>query len=331
MSAARTPLLIDTDTASDDAVALILALREPAVDVVAITVVAGNVAVRQGSRNARYTVELCGASVPVYEGAAKPLERAPVDASFFHGQDGLGDQGYPPPKAPPAHGFGPDVILERIKQRPGLVLVTLGPLTNVALAFQKEPGIAKQVSRCVVMGGAACTVGNVTPAAEYNIWCDPEAARIVFRSGLPIEMVGWELCRGAANLDEADIARCRALGTPLAHFTVDCNSKALDANRRLFHDPGIGLPDPIAMAVALDPEIATRTSRHAVEIECASPLTRGMTVVDSLDVVPRKLGDPAGWPEAAVSGPPNATIVWQIDVARFKQRLFRALAFEPPV
>jgi purine nucleosidase len=176
------------------------------------------------------------------------------------------------------------------------------------------------------MGGAACTVGNVTPAAEYNIWCDPEAARTVFRSGIKLEMVGWEHCRGPANLDDADIARCRALGTPLAHFALDCNATALEANRRLFHDPGIGLPDPVAMAVALEPEIATRTSRHAVEIECDSALTRGMTVVDALDVVPRELGDSSGWPAAAVSGPSNATIVWQIDVARFKQRLFRALA-----
>lgn len=165
-----TPFLIDTDTASDDAVALILALREPSVEVVAITVVAGNVALAQGSRNARYTVELCGESVPVYEGAAKPLTRPPIDASFFHGQDGLGDQGYPPPKTEAAEGYGPDVIVERIRQRPGLVLVTLGPLTNVALALRKAPDIASKVSRCVVMGGAACTVGNVTPVAEYNVW-----------------------------------------------------------------------------------------------------------------------------------------------------------------
>jgi purine nucleosidase len=321
-----TPLLIDTDTASDDAVALIMALRDAAFEVVAITVVAGNVPLAQGSRNARYTVELCGASVPVYEGASRPMKREPKPATFFHGQDGLGDQGYPPPKAPPAKGHAVDVLIERIRARPGILLVTLGPLTNLALALEKAPEIAPLVGRCVVMGGAACTVGNVTPAAEYNIWCDPEAARTVFRSGMAIEMVGWEHCRGAANLDDADIARCRALGTPLAHFTIDSNATALEANRRLFHDPGIGLPDPVAMAVALDPAVATRTSRHAVEIECTSPLTRGMTVVDALDVVPRELGDPAGWPAAAVSGPPNATIVWQIDVERFKQRLFRALA-----
>jgi len=322
----RTPLLIDTDTASDDAVALIMALRDPAFEVVAITVVAGNVALPQGSRNARYTVELCGTSVPVHEGAAKPLRRTPSDASFFQGQDGLGDQGYPPPKAAPAQGHAVDVLVDRIRERPGILLVTLGPLTNLALALEKAPDIAAKVGRCVVMGGAACTVGNVTPAAEYNIWCDPEAARAVFRSGMAIEMVGWEHCRGVANLDDADIARCRALGTPLARFTIDCNTTALEANQRLFHDPGIGLPDPVAMAVALDPSIATRTSRHAVEIECESPLTRGMTVVDALDVVPRQLGDSSGWPAAAVSGKPNVSVVWQIDVARFKQRLFRALA-----
>lgn len=322
----RTPLLIDTDTASDDAVALVMALRDPAFEVVAITVVAGNVPLPQSSRNARYTVELCGAAVPVHEGAAKPLVRPPIDAGFFHGQDGLGDLGYPAPRAAPAPGHAVDVLVERIRERPGILLVTLGPLTNVALALEKAPDVAAKVGRCVVMGGAACTVGNVTPAAEYNVWCDPEAARAVFRSGMPIEMVGWELCRGAANLDDADIARCRALSTPLADFAIDCNLKALEANRTLFHEPGIGLPDPVAMAVALDPQIATRTSRHAVEVECESPLTRGMTVVDSLDVVPRQLGDPAGWPSDAVSGARLATVVWEIDIPRFKDRLFRALA-----
>jgi len=303
-----------------------MALRDPSFEVVAITVVAGNVSLPQGSRNARYTVELCGAAVPVYEGAAAPLRRTASDASFFHGQDGLGDQGYPPPKSAPARGHAVDALVDLVRQRPGILLVTLGPLTNLALALEKAPDIASKVGRCVVMGGAACTVGNVTPAAEYNIWCDPEAARTVFRSGMPIEMVGWEHCRGAANLDDAEIARCRALGTKLADFAIDCNATALEANRRLFHDPGIGLPDPVAMAVALDPKIATRTSRHAVEIECESELTRGMTVVDALDVVPRGLGDPSGWPAAAVSGKPHVTVVWQIDVARFKERLFRALA-----
>ena len=320
------PMIVDTDTASDDAVALIMALRAPEVDVKAITVVAGNVSMTKGSRNARYTVELCGADVPVYEGADRPLLRAPRPASFFHGVDGLGDQGYPPPRRPAAAGHAVPALVEAVRAFPGLTLVTLGPLTNVALALAQAPDLAEKVGRCVVMGGAACTVGNMTPAAEYNIWCDPEAARMCFRSGLPIEMVGWELCRGAANLDDDDIARVRALDTPLGHFAVDCNARALEANRGLYREPGIPLPDPVAMAAALDPAVVTRKSRHAVDIECEGALTRGMTVVDQLDAVPRGLGDTGGWrPEAATSDP-NVTVCWEIDVVRFKERLFRALA-----
>jgi purine nucleosidase len=199
-------------------------------------------------------------------------------------------------------------------------------MTNLALALRQAPHLARKVGRCVVMGGAACTVGNVSPSAEYNIWCDPEAARICFRSGLPIEMVGWELCRGAAVLTRADIVRARALGTPRAHFAVDCNANALDANLRFFSEDGIGLPDPVAMAVALDPSVATRTSRHAVDVECEGALTRGMTVVDQLDVVRRGLADMAGWPEAAAEREPHVTVCWEIDVPRFKEMVFQALA-----
>jgi purine nucleosidase len=321
-----TPMIIDTDTASDDAVALIMALRAPEVEVKAITVVAGNVPMEQGSRNARYTVELCGAEVPVHEGADRPLLRQPRTASFFHGEDGLGDRGYPPPRRPAATGHAVAALVEAVRAHPGLTLVTLGPLTNVALALAESPEIAEGVGRCVVMGGAACTVGNMTPAAEYNVWCDPEAAGICFRSGLPIEMVGWELCRGPATLGEGDIARCRALDTPRAHFALDCNTRALEANRSLFQETGIGLPDPVAMAVALEPEIVTRKSRHAVDVECEGRLTRGMTVVDQLDVVPSGLGDAGGWRPEAVTGDRTVTVCWEIDVARFKERLFRALA-----
>jgi purine nucleosidase len=218
-----------------------------------------------------------------------------------------------------------DAILDTVRAHPGLTLVTLGPMTNLALALLRAPEIAQQVGRCVVMGGAACTVGNVTPAAEYNIWCDPEAARICFRSGLPIEMVGWELCRGKAVLDAADIDRCRGIGTPEAHFTVDCNATALEANRRLFGEDGIGLPDPVAMAVALDPGVVTRRSRHAVDVECEGALTRGMTVVDQLDVVSRGRGPVAGWRADASSRAPHVSVCWEIDVPRFKALLFSAL------
>jgi len=314
-------LLIDTDTASDDAVALVMALRSPGVEVVAITVVAGNVDLPKASRNARYTVELCGASVPVHEGAERPLLREHRPATMFHGVDGLGDQGYPPPRTPPAAGHAVPAAIEAIRANPGLTVVTLGPLTNLALVLAQAPDVVGKVGRCVVMGGAACTVGNITPAAEYNVWCDPEAARACFRSGLPIEMVGWELCRGAANLDEGDIAACRAIGTPLARFAVDGNASALRANREMLGDPGIPLPDPVAMAIALDPAVGKRSGRHRVDVECEGTLTRGMTVVDQLGVVGTGSGESAGWP----AGVPEVTVWWEIDVARFKERLFRSL------
>src|SRR5262249_29302212 len=144
--------------------------------------------------------------------------------------------------------------------------------------------IVADVSRCVVMGGAACTVGNVTPAAEFNVWADPEAARIAFHSGLPIEMVGWELCRGDANMRENEIEYIRGLNTPLAQFTVDCNSVAVKANYKQSREIGMALPDPVAMSIALDPSVVRRASKHYVEVETQSNLTRGMTVVDQLNV-----------------------------------------------
>jgi purine nucleosidase len=199
--------LIDTDTASDDAVALIMALRAPDVEVRAITIVAGNVPVAQAARNALYTAELCGSDVPVYPGADHPLLREYVHAEWFHGKDGLGDHNYPAPRRAPEPTHAVEAIVETVRANPGITLVTLGPLTNVALALARAPDIAANVARTVVMGGAPCCEGNVTPAAEYNMWVDPEAARMVVRSGLPIELVGWHLCRGAAALDPADLER----------------------------------------------------------------------------------------------------------------------------
>src|SRR5208283_975943 len=169
--------LIDTDTASDDAVAIIMALMAPDVRVLGLTTVAGNVALEQATRNALFTAEICGSDVPVYKGAGAPLVRALRDAHWFHGADGFGDQNYPPPKRAPESEHAVDAMLRLSRENPGLTLVTLGPLTNIALALARDPALAERIGRCVVMGGAPCCEGNVTPAAEYNIWVDPEAAR----------------------------------------------------------------------------------------------------------------------------------------------------------
>jgi purine nucleosidase len=322
MTTKRT-FLIDTDTASDDAVALIMALTRRDIDVAAITVVWGNVPVEQGVRNALYVTELCDVHVPVYQGAARPLTRPPFHAQFFHGEDGLGDLGYRPARRELEVGAAVDAMIAAIRANPGLVVVTLGPLTNLAQALHRDPGIASLVGRTVVMGGAACTVGNVTPAAEYNMWADPEAARIVFRSGLPIDMVGWELCRGDANLSHAEMAMVRGFATARASFAIDCNCKAIEANRQQSGDPGLALPDPVAMAIALEPAIVTRQSRHYVDIETTSELTRGMTVVDALGVVSDERNREVWAP--LIAREPTVNVCWAIDIARWKTLLYRAL------
>lgn len=317
------PFLIDTDTASDDAVALIMALRSAEIEVLAITAVAGNVAVEQAARNALYTAELCGADVPVFIGAQKPLERAHAPADWFHGRDGLGDHGYAPSQRVAEKQSAIDAIVETIEANPGVVLVTLGPLTNVALALKKNPSIVKRVSRCVIMGGAPCCEGNVTPAAEYNIWCDPEAARLVLKSGLPIELVGWQLSRGEAVLGPADIRLVLSFDTSRAGFAIECNSRGQEAFFEQTGERGICLPDPVAMAIALDPAIVTSRSSHFVEVATHSELTRGMTVVDRLNVAANERNRDT-WAASLAAGH-RAEVVWTIDNVRWKEALYAAL------
>ena len=317
------PFLIDTDTASDDAVALIMAMRAPDVQVVAITTVAGNVPVEQSTRNALYIVELCGVQVPVYAGADKPLLRPYQNATWFHGSDGLGEHGYPAPHraAEPLHAV--DAIIQTVEANPGLVIVTLAPLTNLALALAKKPSIARQVGRCVIMGGAPCCEGNVTPAAEYNIWVDPEAARMVMLSGMPIELIGWHLSRGESVLNQREIESIEAFKTELAHFAIECNSHARRAYKIQTGEDGISLPDPIAMCLALNPSVGTSWSEHYIDVETHSDLTRGMTVVDRLNVADDERNLPV-W-ERVIRKGNKAKICWTLDAKRWKGALFAAL------
>jgi purine nucleosidase len=314
--------LIDTDTASDDAVALIMVLRAPDVRVAAITVVAGNVNVRQATRNALYTAELCAADVPVFSGSEKPLLRPYQDATWFHGRDGLGDHNYSAPKRPAQKLHAVDAILQVIESNPGLVLVTLGPLTNIALAVSRSPAIIEKVSRCVIMGGNPCCEGNVTPAAEYNFWVDPEAAAIVMRSGLPIELVGWQLCRDEAVLGEKDMVHVLGFGTKLGNFAIESNSHARTALKTQTGEDGICLPDPVAMSIALDPTIGTDWGEHYVEIEIRSELGRGMSIVDRLNVAHDERNRDT-WAQALRGR--KAKVCWAIDNRRWKAALYEAL------
>lgn len=317
-------LLIDTDTASDDAVALIMALHSPDVEVLGITIVAGNVPLEQATSNALYTTELCGSEVPVFRGAAKPLLRKLQIADWFHGRDGLGDHGYKPLRRKSETEHGVNAMLRIIRSNPRIEIITLGPLTNLALALTHEPALIENVTRCVVMGGAPCCEGNVTPAAEFNIWVDPEAAQIVFRSGLPVEMVGWQLSRGEAVVNKDNIQVIAQLDTPFSEFAIRCNSCAVEAFFEQTGENGICLPDPVAMSILLDPGVCRSWSDHYVEIETRSELTRGMTVVDRLNVAldPRNREIWAERPGQAQ----KTRIPWEIDIARWKAALFRALA-----
>ncbi len=316
--------IIDTDTASDDAVAIIMALQAHKinldVDVKAITVVSGNMPVDQGVKNALLCAELCGSDVPVYRGAEKPLYRTAIYAYWFHGNDGLSDKGFAPKRrTSPTPGHAVDALIETTKANPGVTWVTLGPLTNIALAVSIAPEIAKLVERVVVMGGAACTSGNVTPAAEYNIWVDPEAARIAFHAGLPLEMVGWELCRDSATLLDDEMDAIRAYGNEIARFAMDCNMRAKQAAFEQSQEPGLALPDPVAMAIALDPALATSKSTHYADVETQSELTRGMTVVDRFGVTREPMNQTA-WGDIRTR-PENLTVCWSLDVAGWHKML----------
>ena len=313
---------IDTDTASDDAVALLMALEWDNVEVLGISIVSGNMSVEQGSINARYTVELCKKDVPVYIGAHGPLVKKREHADWFHGPDGMGNMNYPAPKLQETDEDFIEVLNNHINQHPEeITLVTLGPLTNIANFIKRYPESFLKLKNIVIMGGASNTVGNVTPAAEYNIWCDPEAADIVFKSRHhDIAMVGWELCRGEANLTEEEMELVYGFKTEKADFTIDCNKHALESSQNWLGDPGLGLPDPVAMAVALNPDVTTKASRHNVQVVIDGP-ARGMTIVDQLHVGESDPHIDEYWSHTER----NINVIWEIDSNEWKETLYKTI------
>lgn len=303
--------LIDTDTASDDAIALVMAMQHPGVQIEAITVVAGNVPVDQAVQNALYTVELCQQAIPVYRGMPGPLIRPLKTAQYVHGQDGMGDIGLPLSGRQPATGHADGVMIETIhRYAREITLVTLGPLTNVATTLRRDPSIANAVSECVIMGGTGQGRGNITPVGEYNFWADPEAAKIVFESGMRIKMVGWDVSRTFAVFNPEDTTALRDIGTPLATFCVDIQATLAQFAMKQSKLPGFDLPDAIAMAIALQPEVATETKSLFVAIETQSELCRGQSVVDHFGVLGQE---------------PNAEVVLKASREMFLQMLFDAI------
>jgi purine nucleosidase len=224
----------------------------------------------------------------------------------------MGDIGLPLAGRNPAPEHATEVLLAAVDRYPGeITLVTLGPLTNIAMALLRDPSFASKVKQCVVMGGTGRGHGNVTPVAEFNIWADPDAAKIVFDSGIPLTMVGWDVSYTYAIFDLAEANQLRAIGTPLAEFVIDIQAALTKFATGVSGLSGFDLPDPITMAVALDPEVATLTRRFFVAVETGGEWCRGQTVVDHLGVTGRER---------------NVDVVVEASRQRFLDILHRAVA-----
>ena len=275
-------VIIDTDPSPDDAVAFLVALASPAeLEVLAITTVAGNVPLPFTSKNALKALELADRTeIPVYAGASAPLIRRLITAEHVHGRTGFDGYDLPEPATQLANGFAPEVIVDLTMRRgPGEVtLCCLAPLTNIALALAKEPRLAGHLKEIVIMGGAFSEGGNITPAAEFNIYVDPEAAVRVLECGAPITMIPLD-CTHQALTTPPRLEKLRRIGTPVseAFYHLLHFNKRFDEQK--YGWEGGPLHDATVIAYLLAPELFSGRSVH-VAVECASPLTLGMTVVD---------------------------------------------------
>lgn len=273
-------IILDCDPGQDDALAILLALASPEdIDLLAIGAVAGNVPLALTERNARQIVELAGATVPVHAGCARPILLPLETAEYVHGSTGLNGAVLPEPKAPLAPGHAVDMIVETVMTRPAgtVTLCATGPLTNVALAIVKERAIASRLRQIVLMGGAI-ELGNVTAAAEFNIYVDPHAARVVFEAGVPLTMLGLDVTHKALVTEER-LRQIAAIGTPVARTCVGLLDFFNRYDRERYQSPGAPLHDPCVIAWLIRPELFQGQQRR-VEIETDGRHTMGRTVVD---------------------------------------------------
>jgi inosine-uridine nucleoside N-ribohydrolase len=310
MTATRVPVVLDCDPGHDDALAILLAAASPAIELVAITTVAGNQTLEKVTLNARRVCTVARINdIPIAAGSDRPLVRAQVVAGDIHGESGLDGPAFGDPTVGIDGRHAVDVIIAAAHARPGeLCLVPVGPLTNVAAALHRDPSIASKIRRIALMGGAM-HLGNVTPAAEFNIYADAEAARVVFESGVPITMVPLEVTHLAAA-DEAVVARIAALDSPVAALSVDLLRFFAATYERRFGFRAPPLHDPCAVAAIAAPELLTTEPMH-VGVETRGEQTYGRTVCDRYGVTAR---------------PPNADVAVDLDVPAFWDLMIEALA-----
>lgn len=309
---ATTRIIIDTDPGQDDAVAILLALASPELDVLAITAVAGNVPLRLTELNARKICELAGRpDVPVFAGAVRPLVRDLVTAEEVHGKTGLDGPDLPEPKMKLQQRHAVDYLVDTLMaEAPGTItLCPLGPLTNIALALIREPRIASRIERIVLMGGGYFEQGNVSPSAEFNIYVDPHAADVVFRSGVPIVMMPLDVTHKALTTS-ARIKAIRDIGNRVGIAVAEMLEFFERFDETKYGTDGGPLHDPCVIAYLLRPDLFNGRECN-VAIETVSELTMGATVVDWWSITKR---------------PKNALVMRDIDHAGFFDLLTERLA-----
>lgn len=272
-------VIIDTDPGQDDAVAILLALASPEIELLGIVAVAGNVPLALTEVNARKICELAGRpDVPVYAGAVRPMVRDLVTAEHVHGKTGLDGPDLPAPTMPLQAQHGVDFLIETVMAEDDVTLAVLGPMTNVALALTREPRLAERLKGIVAMGGGLFEGGNITPAAEFNIYVDPHAADVVFRSGVPITLLPLDLTHTCLTT-RARVAAFRAMGTRVGTAVAELLDFFERFDEQKYGQEGGPLHDPNVIAWLIAPELYAGRKIN-VEIETRSELTMGMTVAD---------------------------------------------------
>ncbi len=305
-------IIIDTDPGQDDAVAILLALASPEIEVLGLTCVAGNVPLALTAKNARIICELAGRpDLPVYAGCDRPLKRDLVTAEHVHGKTGLDGIALPDPTMPLAEGHAVDFLIETLRREPAgsVTLCPIGPLTNIATALHRAPEIAGRIRQIVLMGGAYFEVGNITPAAEFNIYVDPEAADVVFRSGVPLVVMPLDVTHKALTT-RPRIEAFRALGTRVSEAVASWTDFFERFDMEKYGSEGAPLHDPCTIAWLLRPDLFAGREIN-VEIELHGQYTAGMTVADWWRVTKRA---------------PNALFIRDVDADGFYALLTERLA-----
>ena len=305
-------LVLDCDPGLDDAIAILAAAHHA--DLVAITTVAGNVGINRTTRNALAIAQLAGLDVPVHRGAAQPLAGAPVDGSRIHGESGLGETVLPDLTRSEASDDAVGFLCDTARSVDDLHLLAIGPLTNIALALERDPDLRRHLASLTIMGGSA-GAGNVTPVAEFNIWADPEAAAIVFEKAAPLTMVGLDVTSKVVFGDD-ETARMRAAERPVAEFAASLIEFLRDRFREYVGQSVVPVHDATAVIAATHPELFER-SRHPVAVEVQGEHTRGMTVADLRpDALAKAIGPPS---------PPASDIVWDAEVETVRELIVEAV------